>query len=72
MDKIIDLLGSPSEEALIGTSDGARNHVLKQAQKAANYAKLYAMPNATKEAVQLLVGMLTFDYVSDMFKMVRF
>ena len=68
LDKIIDLLGSPSEESLTGISDGARNHVLKQAHKPARHANLYQLSSAaTQDAVHLLTSMLTFDYVSELF-----
>lgn len=59
---IIDLLGTPSSDAMKYACDGAKNHVLRAGQRPSNAQSLYRLsPQTTEDAVDLLVKLLQFD-----------
>lgn len=59
---IIDLLGTPSQEAMKYACEGAKNHVLRAGPRAANVQSLYRLsPQTSEDAVDLLVKLLHFD-----------
>lgn len=66
LELITELLGTPSLEDMRYACEGARAHMLRQAQKMPTTVALYALSShATHEAVHLLCQMLIFDPVSD-------
>lgn len=65
LELITELLGTPSLEDMKYACEGARSHMLRQAQKMPTVVALYALSShATHEAVHLLCQMLVFDPVS--------
>lgn len=59
---IIDLLGTPSQDAMKYACEGAKNHVLRAGPRQSNVQQLYRLsPQTTDEAVQLLQALLQFD-----------
>lgn len=63
LDRITDLLGTPSAEEVRRACDGAKSHVLRKPFKPPNVNTLYHLgANSTQDAIHLLSTMLTFDY----------
>ncbi|ULU00063.1 hypothetical protein L3Y34_000952 [Caenorhabditis briggsae] len=59
---IIDLLGTPSQEAMKYACEGAKNHVLRAGPRAPNLQSLYRLSQqTTDDAVDLLVKLLKFN-----------
>ncbi|EFO86703.1 CRE-LIT-1 protein [Caenorhabditis remanei] len=59
---IIDLLGTPSQDAMKYACEGAKNHVLRAGPRSSNVQSLYRLsPQTTDDAVDLLVKLLQFD-----------
>ncbi|CAI5445070.1 unnamed protein product [Caenorhabditis angaria] len=59
---IVDLLGTPSQEAMKYACDGARNHVMRAGPRPSNLQTLYRLSQqTTDDAVDLLVKLLQFD-----------
>lgn len=64
LELITELLGTPSLEDMKYACEGARSHMLRQAQKMPTVVALYALSShATHEAVHLLCQMLVFHPV---------
>ena len=63
VDRIVDLLGTPSSEDIRTAAPGARRHILSSPVKACQTHRLYTMSanNATEEAIDLLLKMIAFD-----------
>uniref|UniRef100_A0A915L040 Serine/threonine kinase NLK n=1 Tax=Romanomermis culicivorax TaxID=13658 RepID=A0A915L040_ROMCU len=62
LNMIIELLGTPKISEMKYACDGARCHILKSVPRSSNLVQLYSLsPQATHEAVDLLVQLLTFD-----------
>ncbi|CAI2349728.1 unnamed protein product [Caenorhabditis sp. 36 PRJEB53466] len=59
---IIDLLGTPTQDAMKYACEGAKNHVLRAGPRASNIQSLYRLsPQTNDDAVDLLLKLLQFD-----------
>ncbi|KAI6215543.1 hypothetical protein M3Y94_00397300 [Aphelenchoides besseyi] len=61
LNHIIQLLGTPSMEAMKGACENARNHVLRNSRPYDVNQLALKFPNAGSDAINLLQGMLQFD-----------
>ena len=65
LERITDLLGTPSLDDMKYACEGAVSHMLRRPQKPAALPVLYTLgSNANHEAVHLITKMLSFDPVS--------
>lgn len=61
---IVNLLGTPDEEAMKTACEGARKHILSSPYRPFNPQKIIALTQTDKDAADLLQQLLAFDPVS--------